>query len=94
VAGDGIKIDKHPRPQEVVNLVLKRCIATHQPLKGGRFIGRIVIDVEIGVLAEARHHQVDELLEGGFFCLPRKCPIGGVGRLTAFDVKRIAEEKL
>ena len=52
-------------PQQVVDLVLARAVAAHQPLERGDLVLRVVVDVHVGVLAQPGVHEVDELLERG-----------------------------
>ena len=59
-----VQVHQHPAPQQAVYLVLAGRVALHQPLQGGRFIGRVVVDVHPGIAIQPRDDQVDELLEG------------------------------
>ena len=65
VADDAEQVDEDLAPQQVVDLVLARAVAAHQPLERGDLVLRVVVDVHVGVLAQARVHEVDELLERG-----------------------------
>ena len=64
LADDGVQIDEPLGPQQPVELALARGVAAHQALERGRLVGREVIDVQPGKALPARHHEVDEGLEG------------------------------
>ena len=51
--------------QEVVELVLARAVVAHEPAERGDLVRRVVVDVHVGMRAQALVDEVDELLERG-----------------------------
>src|SRR5207248_4668719 len=69
VAHDADQVDEDAAAEQIVELVLARPVAAREALERGDLVLRVVVDVQVGVLAQARVHEVDELLERG--ALPR-----------------------
>ena len=59
----GEQVDEDTAAQQIVDLVLARAEAAHEPFERGDLVGGVVVDVQVGVLAQARMHEVDEPLE-------------------------------
>ena len=65
VAHDLEQVDEDLAAEEVVELGLARAVAPHEPAKRGDLVGRVVVDVQVGVALEPLVDEVDELLERG-----------------------------
>ena len=63
VADDAVEVDEDLAAEEVVELALAGAVAAHQPLERGDLVGRVVVDVQVGVAREPLVHEVDEGLE-------------------------------
>ena len=63
VADDLEQVDEDAAAEQVVELGLARAVAAHQPLQRRDLVGGVVVDVQVGVLAQPRVDEVDELLE-------------------------------
>ena len=85
---DPVEVDQDLAAQQAVNLSLARAVSAHQALERRGLIGRVVVDVHVGVRVQARDDQVDEVLER--LLLPRAvvCP----DRLEAAGMVEHAEE--
>ena len=88
VSNNRVKVDKHTGPKKVIYLILSGGVSSHEALQGGWLVRCIVVNVKVGMLHKARHHEVDKSFEGGFLGCPRQCPIGGVG-----DVCRLVDQR-
>ena len=64
-AHDLEQVDEDAAAQQVVDLRLAGAVAAHQPAQRGDLVGGVVVDVHVGVLAQARVDEVDERLERG-----------------------------
>ena len=62
-----VEVDEHPASQELVDLLLARAMASGEALHSGRFVGRVVVDVQVRVGLKAVHDEVDECFEGAPF---------------------------
>ena len=82
LAHDLIEIDEDLASQEIVHFVLPRGVLAHQPLERGRFVRRVVIDVQVRPLAKARMDEVDEPLEGELLFLAGQGLKGAEGLLS------------
>ena len=91
VAYDGKEIDEDLRAQQIIDLVLARRIAAHQTLHCRRFVGRKMVDVQIGIDLQALRHEVDEALERGPLLLPVRSPIANIALGTLAVRVEIAE---
>ncbi len=63
-AHDLVQIHQLVHAQQVVDLCLARGVHGHQLLDRRRLVGRVVIDVRIGMAVQPRHDVIDEGLEG------------------------------
>ena len=64
LADDRMQVDEALGAKQPVKLALARRVASHQAPERSRLVGREVIDVEFRKALPARHHQIDEGLEG------------------------------
>ena len=67
LAHDRVQVDEHVLAQQVVDLVLARRVLGHQPLQRGRFVGGVVVHVQVRIALEPLVDEVDELLERAAF---------------------------
>ena len=63
LADDVREVDEDLAPQQIVKLLDAHVVDRSEPLQRGRLVRRVVVDVQVGVLAQAFVHKVDELLE-------------------------------
>src|SRR5260370_18133979 len=68
---DAVEIDEYFPAQEPIHLLLPSGIAEHQAFDCGRFVGREVINMQIGEASHSLERQIDEPLERG----PLLCPV-------------------
>ena len=66
------EVDHHALAQQSVDFGLACPVTTHQALEGGRFVGRVVVDVHLRVGGEPRHQEIDQALEGRAFAVERE----------------------
>src|SRR5207247_1332141 len=59
------QVDEDAAAEQVFELGLARSVTAHQPAERGDLVGRVVVDVHVGVFAEPRAHEVDERLKRG-----------------------------
>ena len=64
LAHDRVEVDEHLAAQKIVDRVLARGVLAHQPLERGRFVGCVVVDVQVRKLRAPLVDEVDKLLEG------------------------------
>ena len=65
VAHDLEQVDEDLAAEEVVELGLARAVAPHEPAKRGDLVGRVVVDVQVGVAASRACTRSMNCLERG-----------------------------
>ena len=90
LADDGVEVDEGLAAEEVVELLLARRILGGEPLEHRRLVLRVVIDVQVGVVAEPLVDEVDELLEHLLLLLAVVGPEGAVA-VAREDAEEVLE---
>ncbi len=91
---DAVEVDEPPRAQQEIDFLLPARIAAHEALQRGGFIGRVMIDVQVGMRLQAADHEIDEALESGPFLVAGNRPVrNGCERAAGLGVG-VAEQKL
>ncbi len=64
---DGVEIDEEAGAEHAVDFFFARGVEAHEAFEGAGLVAAEVVDVHGGKFFAARHDEIDEPLEGGFF---------------------------
>src|SRR5690606_6847696 len=88
---DGVQIDEDAPAQETIELVFSRRVSSHQSFQRARLVGRVMIDMQVGILLAPSGDEVDEVLEREALFFARESPDLLVALLSFVVEPHIAE---